>query len=164
MRVLNAHDGVMTNFEVAQLLQDQQRLRDEQEAALPLPGARRGTAGSAAWSSQQTVSALSDQVLAYLEKTGNTAQEEASIVTFTQEVARFGLTRTECLGLANTPPSSTVEVHLLVEECEERLSADDVRELLELCQRTLVVPSAGGEAGGEESLPAAGDALMEEGS
>ena len=59
-----------------------------------------------------------------------------------EAVTPFKLTRMETLALVNTPPCSIVEIHLLVEECEERLSPDDVRELLQLCQRTLT-PDAG---------------------
>ena len=56
----------------------------------------------------------------------------------------YELTRMECVSLVNTPPCSQVEIHLLVEECEERLTPDDVRELLKLCQRTVVTKAAEG--------------------
>jgi hypothetical protein len=149
MRVLDACDGVLTNFEVAQLLTAQQQRRDEEEAALPLPGARRSTAGTSAWSSQQTVAVLSEQVLTYLEKGGCTSQTHDGISTFLEGVKPFKLTRTETLALVNTPPSSVVEIHLLVEECEERLTPDDVRELLKLCQRTVAIAKEGGEVDDE---------------
>ena len=138
MHVLNAHDGAMTNFEVAQLLTAQQRERDEQEATLPLPGARRGQAGSTAWSSQQSAVLLSEQVLAYMEKAGCAFQSRETILEFMEAVKPFKLTRMECLALVNTPPCSIVEIHLLVEECEERLSQEKVKDLLQLCKRTLL--------------------------
>ena len=59
---------------------------------------------------------------------------------FMEAVKPFELTRMETQACINTPPSSIVEVHLLVEECEERLDQDRVRELLVLCHRTLVPP------------------------
>lgn len=144
MRVINPRDSVLTNFEVAALLHSQQRARDEEEKALPLPGARRGeTAGASAWSATQAVAGLSEQVIAYLEKDGAASQTHEDISAFITAVEPFDLTRMEVLALVNTPPASIVEVHLLVEECEERLSQEKVRELLALCQRTLRVQSVG---------------------
>ena len=144
MRVINARDSVLTNFEVATLLHAQQRARDEEEKALPLPGARRGeTAGSSAWSATQAVAVLSEQVITYLERDGSASQAHEDISNFIAAVGPFDLTRMEVLALVNTPPASIVEVHLLVEECEERLSQEKVRELLALCQRTLRVQSVG---------------------
>ena len=45
------------------------------------------------------------------------------------------VTRAEALQLINCNPQSVVEIHLVVEECEERLSQEEVRSLLGLCQR-----------------------------
>ena len=135
-QVLDPCDGVMTNFEVAQLLIQQQKRRAEDEAALPLPGARR-TSQSSAWSAQQSVSQISEQILAYLNKTPSTSQSHEGITAFLEAVQTFKLTRMEMLSLVNTPPSSFVEVHLLVEECEDRLTVEQQKELITLCQRTL---------------------------
>lgn len=135
-QVLDPCDGVMTNFEVAQLLIQQQKRRAEDEAALPLPGARR-TSQSSAWSAQQSVSQISEQILAYLNKTPSTSQSHEGITAFLEAVQTFKLTRMEMLSLVNTPPSSFVEVHLLVEECEDRLTVEQQKELIALCQRTL---------------------------
>ena len=49
------------------------------------------------------------------------------------------------------PPASVVEVYLLVEECEERLDEQKVRDFLLLCQRTLGAPSAGQMSGVSDS-------------
>ena len=67
VRVINERDSVMTNFEVASLLMQQQRQRDEDEKALPLPGARRGeSSGTTPWSSQQSAAIVGEQVMSYL--------------------------------------------------------------------------------------------------
>ena len=143
MHVVAAHDGALTNLEVAELLTAQQRAREEQEAALPLPGARRGQqAGTAAWSSQAAAAGISEQVLGYLEKAACASQTRENILAFQQAVQPFKLTQMECLSLVNMPPCSIVEIHLLVEECEERLQPEDVRALLRICQRLLVAPPA----------------------
>ena len=158
--VVNERDSVLTNFEVAALLTAQQQQRDEEEAALPLPGARRGElAGTAAWTSQQSAAVVAEQVMGYLEVQGSTTQTQENIMAFMEAVKPFELTRMETQACINTPPSSIVEVHLLVEECEERLDQGRVRELLVLCHRTLVPPvsaepeaadASGGAAAGED--------------
>ena len=130
-----AHDGALTNLEVAELLTAQQRAREEQEAALPLPGARRGQqAGTAAWSSQAAAAGISEQVLGYLEKAACASQTRENILAFQQAVQPFKLTQMECLSFVNMPPCSIVEIHLLVEECEERLTSEQTQQLLEKVQ------------------------------
>jgi hypothetical protein len=133
MRVVNARDALLTNLEVQQLLESQTKARLEAEQALPLPGARRGHSSSAAWHYRQSAAAISEQVLTYLESTSCGRQTRESIGRFIQAVEPFGLTRTEVYSLINFQPASVVDVHLVVEECEERLSQEDVRELLRLC-------------------------------
>ena len=136
MQVLAARDGVFTNFEVRELLNQQQHERDEAERAMPLPGARRGQSVSTAWSAHQQGATISEQVLTHLNKTTQAAgQSRENIQEFMEAVKPFKLTRMECLAIVNTPPLSVVEVHLLVEDCEERLQPDDVRSLINLCSK-----------------------------
>lgn len=152
VRVINERDSVMTNFEVASLLMQQQRQRDEDEKALPLPGARRGeSSGTTPWSSQQSAAIVGEQVMSYLEAHGCATQTQESIMEFMEEAKAFELTRMETLACINTPPASVVEVYLLVEECEERLDEQKVRDFLLLCQRTLGAPSAGQMSGVSDS-------------
>lgn len=136
VQVLDARAGVITNFEVAQLLAAQQQARNDEEAALPLPGARRTQAGGSgtAWHTQQSAATISEQVIAYLEQTCCASQTQESITAFLDAAAPYKLTPAELLSLVNTQPRSTVEIHLLVEECEERLTQEDVGGLLELCE------------------------------
>ena len=160
MQVVSKSDGVLTNFEVADLLARQQQQRLDEENALPLPGARRGQSGSTAWSSQQTLAGVSEQVVGYLEKSPCAGQVRENIVAFQQSATQFNLTQMETLALVNTPPCSVVEVHLLVEECEERLKPGDVKELLKLIRHYLVpvveaAPEEEGNDGGEQ--PVEGD-------
>ena len=138
MQVISKCDAVLTNFEVADLLARQQQQRLDEEAALPLPGARRTQAGSTAWSSQQSLAGISEQVMSYLERSPCAGQSRENILAFQQAITPFKLTRMEALALVNTPPNSLVEVHLLVEECEERLKGDEIWALLNLCRRLLL--------------------------
>ena len=90
--------------------------------------------------------------MSYLERS-RAGQCRKHILAF-QAIIPFKLTRMEALALVNTPPNSLVEVHLLVEECEGWLSGDEIRALLGLCRRLLLVVPAeevemGGDADGE---------------
>ena len=77
---------------------------------------------------------IADQVLGYLDETPCAEQTRDSIRSFMAAVERFNLTRAEQLTLANTQPQTLVEIHLIVEECEERLTPAQTGELLELCK------------------------------
>lgn len=95
MRVLDARAGVLTNFELAELLRQQQQARDEAEALLPLPGARRGASTtSTSWQAQQHVALISEQVLGYLDA-NCTAVTRPGAAAFIENVVPFDLTRTE---------------------------------------------------------------------
>ena len=139
-------EGKLSNWEVRQLLLRQQREREEEEAAMPLPGARRGQVGTSAWACHQELTTVSEQVLTYLESTPCAGQTRTRIEAFMEEASDLNLTRMEMLALVNTPPCSIVEVHLLVEECEERLTQEQRTELLRRC--ALLDSSGGGDGGG----------------
>lgn len=131
MKIVAESAALLTNFEVAGILGRQAKDRLEVESKLPLPGARRSTNTTVTWQAQQEVA---DQVLAHLAATPCTSQTRESIAAFAKATAKFRLTQAEVIALVNSQPESRVEIHLIVEECEERLSHDEVGELLQLCQ------------------------------
>ncbi|EIE20750.1 hypothetical protein COCSUDRAFT_57315 [Coccomyxa subellipsoidea C-169] len=49
----------------------------------------------------------------------------------------FNLSRGEILQIANFRPAALVEVHLIVDDCEKRLSAEQQDEVLALVQKHL---------------------------
>ena len=127
MRVKESNAGKLTNFEVAALLQQQARDRRAAEKKTPLPGGCRSTSVSVR--SLQDVELISEQTRGYLGKSPCESQSRESIIRFVKELAPFKLTRAEELVLINSRPRSLVEIHLIVEECEERLTGDQVQEL-----------------------------------
>ena len=98
------------------------------------------------WRSQQEVRAITRQVIEYLEQGCAADQSRESIAEFMRAMEPFGLTQAEVLNLVNTRPRSLVEVHLIVEECEERLTQQQRTELLRRC--ALLDSSGGGDGGG----------------
>ncbi|XP_028160966.1 DNA-directed RNA polymerase III subunit RPC9-like [Ostrinia furnacalis] len=49
----------------------------------------------------------------------------------------FKLTKTEKLMMVNTPPRTELEIQLIVQESEERLSEEDVRKIISLSNEFL---------------------------
>tara|TARA_B110000305_G_C19030021_1_gene443318 strand:- start:151 stop:486 length:336 start_codon:yes stop_codon:yes gene_type:complete len=49
----------------------------------------------------------------------------------------FNLTSAECLNLINLKPTSDVEIHLLVEDCDKRMKDNEVEKLLSLAAELL---------------------------
>lgn len=63
------------------------------------------------------------------------------------EAAPFGLTKEETLMILNHCPTSPVEIHLLVEASDDRLSAEQVEDIIELVSRILLNEPAAAAAG-----------------
>ncbi len=55
-----------------------------------------------------------------------------------QAVKPFNLTKSECLMMVNDPPSSALHIQLQIEDSEERLTEDQVNEVIRIAQQWLV--------------------------
>ncbi|MCO5578997.1 hypothetical protein L7F22_032848 [Adiantum nelumboides] len=70
------------------------------------------------------------QVHDYLTQMPAGTQTRDALCNFIEQVEKFKLTKGERLQAINTRPSSAVEVHLIVEDCEERMTAELVDQFL----------------------------------
>lgn len=70
------------------------------------------------------------KVYGYLETTAAGQQTRENIVAFFKATEQYKLTKAEQLQASNLRPASAVEVHLIVEDCDERLSSDVVDQFL----------------------------------
>ena len=122
MQVLEKREGVVTNHEVLGLIAARRRRATTRRSARSCRGARRTAPAVTQWRSQQEVRAITRRVIEYLEQGCAADQSRESIAEFMRAMEPFGLTQAEVLNLVNTRPRSLVEVHLIVEECEERLT------------------------------------------
>ena len=125
--------GVLTNYEVLNLLRAQTAARTTHDTKAPLTGARRTSSSQSLYQTQQLAyaAAINEDVVAYLEDACCASQSPESIAAFMKACVPFNLKRAEILNLVNEQPRTLVEIHLMVEECEERLSQEQVQELLE---------------------------------
>lgn len=121
MKVKEANSGLLCNFEVLNLL----RSRGASQEALASVG---------------SVTSFECKVYDYLSQTAAGTQTRETLQKFFREVEQYALTKAERLQVANLRPSTAVEVHLIVEDCEERFSSEKVNQFVEIVGSCLPPP------------------------
>ena len=119
MEVLSDVDCLLSNVEVLSFLREQ---RSKQVSM-----AKRSKTGN--------VATLMLETITYLEQTKAKSIKEEKVKEFLKEMEKFRLEKSELLMLLNHCPTSDVEIHLLVEDSEERITNEQVEEILEIVQR-----------------------------
>ena len=79
---------------------------------------------------QQNLGTITYETIKYLERTPCGLQTPEHVSSFMEAMKDFQLTKAEKLQLLNSRPSSLVEMHLMVEESEERFTTDEEMERL----------------------------------
>ncbi|XP_023013702.1 RNA polymerase III subunit I [Leptinotarsa decemlineata] len=72
------------------------------------------------------------ETIRYLEETPCSQETPESIKECVKALAPFNLSKTEILMIINSPPTSALEIQLLIEESEERLTEEQVENMLEI--------------------------------
>ena len=132
MEVLNETASMLSNYEVLSLLKDISRGQN---------GQRKPN------NSQQNLATITYSTIKYLEGTPCVKQSSEVIPTFMKTVEKFHLTKSEILQLLNTRPTTAVEIQLMIEESEERLSEDEIDELIQIISTYLPAYSIETEQG-----------------
>lgn len=110
MQVVNESSKLLTNFEVHSFLNDLKANRKKNIKSL---------------------STVTHTALKYIDTVTCAPQQTASQITkFKKAVEIYNLTKAEVLQLINLVPRSEVEVQVIIEECDERLSEHQVEQLL----------------------------------
>ena len=127
MKILSACQSLLTNTEVLQVLQERGKAAGPSETLLMQHLNR-------LVQDQQETDAAKEAV-----SSSTKPLDEEQVKSF-MDVAQeppFSLTRIEVLQMINLAPKSAVEVHLVVESCDERLTEDQIEDLLRLVRETL---------------------------
>ncbi|KAJ7996229.1 hypothetical protein DPEC_G00234880 [Dallia pectoralis] len=144
MEVKDANAAMLSNYEVFQLLTD---LKEQ----------RKDTVKNKHSTGQQNLNTIMYETLKYLSNTPCSRQNPEIVKNFLTTMLPHKLTKAEKLQLLNHRPETAVEIQLMVEESEERLSEEQIEELIQ--KVTHVLP---GDP--EQEVSAPGDNMeMEEG-
>ncbi|KAJ3298728.1 hypothetical protein HK104_010365 [Borealophlyctis nickersoniae] len=85
----------------------------------------------------QDLKTVEYEVLSCLQKTPCKVQDAPQITSFMDAMTSFDLTKAEKLMLLNLRPKSAVELNVIIEECEDRLTEAQQNALLEVIREKL---------------------------
>ncbi|XP_019872196.1 DNA-directed RNA polymerase III subunit RPC9 [Aethina tumida] len=111
MEIINSNCATLSNFEIMVHLQ---RIKDGKKKH------------------KGQLATITYETLRYLENTQCKDQEPESIKNCLKALEPYSLTKTEKLMLINTPPTTALEIQLMIEESEERLTEQQVEEILQI--------------------------------
>ncbi|GAA6064609.1 hypothetical protein JCM10212_007098 [Sporobolomyces blumeae] len=140
METLNERAGFLCNHEVLALLRSQRQVRDEQIKRLAerqRANKRKGLGDSLEVSEgerirPQDLHTVTFEAIRYLEDAVHPTRRQTaeSVSTLLDALDRYDLTKAERLQLVNSAPTSLVELHVCIEDLEERFPGDEAQESL----------------------------------
>jgi len=114
MEVINGKAAFLCNYEVFELLKELKESQDKKVAK------------------GRNFDTLVYCALKYLKNTPCVHQSEKAVADFLTAIKEFELTEAECLQIVNLRPTTEVELQLIIEEAEDRLTTQQEDRLLEL--------------------------------
>ncbi|XP_059057128.1 DNA-directed RNA polymerase III subunit RPC9 [Achroia grisella] len=119
METIKANAAFLCNYEVMQILQ---QLKDNTQKKHKREG---------------SLATVTYETIHYLQDSDCKTQSAQSIQNFLEAMKRFKLTKTEKLMMVNTPPRTELEIQLIVQESEERLTDEEVQSIITIVNEFL---------------------------
>ncbi|XP_061818929.1 DNA-directed RNA polymerase III subunit RPC9 [Nerophis lumbriciformis] len=133
MEVKNANAAMLSNYEVFKLLTDLKEQRKDGSRSKHSMG-------------HQNLNTIMYETLKYLSQLPCSRQSPEMVKEFLSSMKHQKLTKAEKLQLMNHRPQTAVEMQLMVEESEERLSEEQIEELIQTISELLPGDPEQGEA------------------
>ncbi|XP_026465439.1 DNA-directed RNA polymerase III subunit RPC9-like [Ctenocephalides felis] len=127
MEATKVNTAFLSNFEVMQVLKEL-KLKDSKRKFM-----------------MRNFATITYETLKFLEDSPCVLQSKENISNFLKAVEPFNLVKIEKLLMINEPPTTPLQIQLIVEDSEERLSEEDVDKLLDVIANTLPVPEINDE-------------------
>ncbi|XP_057752564.1 uncharacterized protein LOC130970483 [Arachis stenosperma] len=121
MKILEANNGALTNFEVLDFLRAKGASKDPTRVLAK-------------------VAQSEYKVYDYLIDTAARDQTRESINEFLESVKSHDLAKAEILNIINIRPTNIVEIFPIIECCDTRFSDEELTETVEIVKRTLPPP------------------------
>ena len=122
MEVKNECAATLSNYEVYSLLNDIQNGKNGQKKPNKF---------------LTNLATICFSTLKHLEKTPCKDQSDETVAKFLQALQPYNLTKAEKLQLLNHRPATAVEIQLIIEESEERLTEEQTEEIIQLMNQLL---------------------------
>ncbi|XP_061755217.1 DNA-directed RNA polymerase III subunit RPC9 isoform X2 [Nerophis ophidion] len=123
MEVKNANAAMLSNYEVFKLLTDLKEQRKDSKS--------KHSTG------HQNLNTIMYETLKYLSQMPCSRQSPEMVKEFLSSMKHQKLTKAEKLQLMNHRPQTAVEMQLMVEESEERLSEEQIEDLIQTISQLL---------------------------
>ncbi|RKP06630.1 RNA polymerase II, partial [Thamnocephalis sphaerospora] len=125
MEIVEGRVALLSNYEVLAVLRDQQQVR--------------GDAGTTIASNRtaENVKTVEFETLSYLNDSPCATQTPEQVAELMSALSQFALTKAERLQILNLRPRQAVEIHMLIEECDERFEMNTLEAMLELVRKHL---------------------------
>ena len=117
MEVLNKTAAMLSNYEVLQILEEYANEKKDK---------------SKMSKRDQHLSTVTYETIKYLNETPSVNQNQETIQKVVRLLEPFQLTKAEKLQLVNLRPTTPVELSLIIEESEERISEEQIDEILDI--------------------------------
>ncbi|KAI8048560.1 RNA polymerase Rpb4-domain-containing protein [Syncephalis plumigaleata] len=136
MEIVDARSALLSNYEVLSVLREQLATREEDNNNSNnknnSKSKRKNTKKVA-----ENVKTIEFETLSYLNGSPSSTQTDTQVVGLTTALSKWTLTKAEKLQIVNIRPRQIVEIHMLIEECDERFDVDTLEEMLALVRQHL---------------------------